>query len=143
MAGRRVVRPKTLQMRHTEIAVNRMRSHSETKPHVSQPLGLRKWIGVLAVFLGLMVQTAHTHSHSGELAAAAHGKGHAVLSASISNSDLCPLCIAMHSAAPSVAADLPVPSATGTTLLPAEYGRFVSRPPAYWHFSRPPPTSTR
>ncbi|SEF73494.1 Protein of unknown function [Bryocella elongata] len=130
-------------MRHTVIVVTRKRSNPNTTPRVSQPLGLRKWLGVLAVFLGLMVQTAHTHSHRGDLGGLTHGKGHAVAAASQSNSDLCPLCVAMHSATPAITAGMPEPQETTSALIPAEYGRFVSRPPAYWHFSRPPPTFTR
>jgi hypothetical protein len=104
---------------------------------LSQPVRLRHWVGVLAVFLGLLGQTLHTHA----LTSAPSGtNSHAVLSASASDIDTCPLCVAMHSSLP-VADALPsahiVPDST--LLVAAAVDRL---PDDAWHFarfSRPPP----
>ena len=105
------------------------------------PLRLRDWFGVLAVLLGLIVQT--THTHAGPVRVSAHGKDHAVLSASAPDPDTCPLCVAMHSASPARPATAFIRSEQVTMLPIGTHKHFVQRPPAYTHRSRPPPNSSR
>ena len=112
----------------------------KVSPSLSLPLRLRNWFGVLAVFLGLLVQTVHTHPFPVDHSAT--GKGHAVLTASVQTPDTCPLCVAMHSANPARSADTTFSFATVAVLLSRVQQRFVSKPPAYAHFSRPPPHSS-
>jgi len=132
--------PKAGRIRHTGNVVTSKRLSSKASVAIALPLTARKWLGVLAVFLGLMVQTAHTHSI--EHVTSPQGKGHVLVAASESGSELCPLCVAMHSASPAQAVGMPVPSEQLSTLLTGSSQEFISRPPAYAHFSRPPPTST-
>ncbi len=105
-----------------------------------QPTRLRDWFALLAIFLGLIAQTVHTHPISGKISEKA---GFHALGTSNENPDLCPLCIAMHSTQPA-------PSTTGVSvhfaslpLLLPEVEEATSFPPAFTHFSRPPPPSTR
>jgi hypothetical protein len=104
------------------------------------PMTWRNWVGVLAVFLGLLGQTLHTHAVTSVSSGA---KDHAVISASASDVDTCPLCVAMHSTLP-VADAVPLPAILVYKPLLAA-GATSHVPDDAWHFarfSRPPPVGT-
>ena len=136
-----VLRPRTRSIRHTVITMTQERFNLKPRHTSLMPLRLRDLFGILAVLLGLIVQT--THTHAGPARVSVHGKGHAVLAASNSNSDICPLCVAMHSASPARPATAPIPSDHLTTVRVGTHEQFVQRPPAYIQYSRPPPNSSR
>jgi hypothetical protein len=98
---------------------------------------LRDWVGVLAIFLGLLGQTLHTHAI---ISVSSGAKDHAVITASAPDVDTCQLCVAMHST-------LPVADAVPSTVMVADEPLLVADatnhvPDQAWHFarfSRPPP----
>ena len=124
-------------MRHTVSTVSQERFKSKAPRTLSRPMRLRDWVGVLVVFLGLLGQTLHTHALT---SVSSRTKDHAALTASASDSDTCPLCVAMHSTLPvSDAAPLPA-IVIYKPLLSATESDHV--PDDAWHFarfSRPPP----
>jgi hypothetical protein len=101
---------------------------------------LRDWVGIFAIFLGLLGQTLHTHAITSVSSGA---KDHAVITASATDVDTCPLCVAMHST-------LPVSNAVPSTVMVADAPLLVADatnhvPDQTWHFarfSRPPPVGT-
>jgi hypothetical protein len=98
---------------------------------------LRDWVGVFAIFLGLLGQTLHTHALT---PVTTEAKGHAVLTASVSDADTCPLCVAMHSTLPVADAVPPVAMLAYKPSLAAATADHVQDDA--WHFarfSRPPP----
>ncbi len=104
------------------------------------PTRLRNLLALLAIFVGLIAQTVHTHPISGKTS---DKGGFHSLGASGENSDLCPLCIAMHSAQPSTAVVPLTPEPLFSLLLIPEVEEATLFPPAFTHLSRPPPYSTR
>ena len=98
---------------------------------------LRDWVGVLAIFLGLLGQTLHTHALT---SVSSGSKDHAVITASAPDVDTCPLCAAMHSTLPVADAVPFVVMADDEPLLVAGMADHVAN--QAWHFarfSRPPP----
>ena len=134
------LRSKPENIRHNKTTVPQDRSKPRTAPAMSPQLSLRIWLGVLAVLLGLLVQTFHTHDLP--TPASANSRHHAVLTAAEDHADVCPLCVAMHSASPAVSAG----NLIAVSIVPLELfvarQHFVSRPRAFVHFSRPPPHSS-
>ena len=124
-------------MRHTDTTVSLVHFKSKTPRTLSLPIRLRDWVGVLVVFLGLLGQTFHTHALV-KVSSATYR--HAVVTASTSDVDTCPLCVAMHSTLP-VADAVPTHDTVGDEpLLVAAAADRV--PDQAWHFarfSRPPP----
>ena len=107
---------------------------------MSPPRTRRGWGGGGAGLLGLLVQTFHTHDLP--TPASANSRHHAALTAADDHTDVCPLCVAMHSASPAVSAG----NLIAVSIVPLELfvarQHFVSRPRAFVHFSRPPPHSS-
>lgn len=117
--------------------VSQERFKSKAPRTLSQPMTLRYWVGILAVFLGLLGQTLHTHALTSVSSGA---KDHAVVIASASDVDTCPLCVAMHSTLPVADAVPPIEVVAYKPLLGAAATDRV--PDQAWHFarfSRPPP----
>jgi hypothetical protein len=88
------------------------------KPRVMRATSL---ICLLLLTLLTFVQVAHVHPAA-------------------TDSDHCPLCVVLHSAAPVAAVAPPIVFTAGSTALPAPVVSSVIRP---WHctlFNRPPPT---
>jgi hypothetical protein len=124
-------------MRHTDTTVSLERFKSKAPRTLSLPMTWRNWVGVLAVFFGLLGQTLHTHALTSVSSVA---KDHAVVTASAQDVDTCPLCVAMHST-------LPVADAVPSNVMVADEPSLVADatnhvPDQAWHFarfSRPPP----
>ena len=128
-------------MRHTVTTVSQERFKTKAPRTLSLPMTWRNWVGVLAIFLGLLGQTLHTHA----LTSVSSGtKNHAVLTASASDVDTCPLCVAMHSTLPVADA---VPSNEMLADEPMRVPAMADRvPDQAWHFarfSRPPPVGIK
>src|SRR5579875_1165733 len=121
-------------MRHICTTVTQERFNPKPSTAFLTPFRLRNWFGVLAVFLGLIAQTVHTHP--GPRVVSVSTSGHAVLTASVQSPEVCPLCVAMHSSNPARPISTAVSFDVLTVLLGGTRERFVSRPPAFIHFSR-------
>jgi len=119
--------------------VSQARFKSNAPRTLSLPLRLRDWVGVLAIFFGLLGQTLHTHALTSVSSAA---KNHVVISATASDVDTCPLCVAMHSTLPVSDAVPSLHMVAGKPLLIKAATGLV--PDQAWHFasfSRPPPVA--
>lgn len=97
---------------------------------------------MLAIFAGLVAQTVHTHPVSASEFTKINGHAIAATSAD-QNPDICPLCVAMHSAnpAPMAAAEI-VPSLVSLVSIAATE-QIIRLTLSYFQFSRPPPHSSR
>jgi hypothetical protein len=124
-------------MRHTVTTVSQERFKSKAPKTFSQPMTLRNWVGLLAVFLGLLGQTLHTHALTSVTSKADR---HAVIAATASDVDTCPLCVAMHSTLLVADAVPSLHTMADKQLLITAAADLV--PDQAWHyarFSRPPP----
>lgn len=124
-------------MRHTDTTVSLVRFKSKAPLTLSRPMKLRNWVGLLAVFLGLLGQTLHTHALTSVTSKADR---HTVITATASDVDTCPLCVAMHSTLLVADAVPSLHAVAGKQLLIAAAADLV--PDQAWHyarFSRPPP----